>query len=43
MPKKIEAALKREAAKRGFKGARADAFVYGTLRHKYNWKPKRER
>ena len=42
MPKKMEAALKREAAKKGLKGERADAYVYGTLR-KTGWKPKREK
>ena len=41
MPKKLETALKKEAAKKGLSGARADAYVYGTLR-KTGWKPKRE-
>lgn len=31
MPKKVEAALKRVAHKKGYKGKRADAFVYGTM------------
>lgn len=43
MPKKLEAALKREAAKKGLKGARAGAYVYGTLRKATGWKPKREK
>lgn len=42
MPKKLEAALKKMAKKKGLKGKRANAFVYGTLR-KTGWKPKRER
>lgn len=36
MPKenfgKIEAALKKEATKKGLTGARRDAYIYGTLR-----------
>lgn len=42
MPKKLELKLKREAAKKGLTGARADAYTYGTLR-KTGWKPKREK
>lgn len=42
MPKEMERKLKAEAKKRGYKGERADAFVYGTLR-KTGWKPERER
>ena len=42
MPKKMERELKREARKKGYKGKRADAYVYGTLR-KTGWKPKREK
>jgi hypothetical protein len=38
MPKKLEQALKREAAKRGYSGDRADKYVYGTMR-KTGWKP----
>lgn len=38
MPKRMEEALKREAAKRGYTGQRADKFVYGTMR-KTGWKP----
>ena len=41
MPKKLEAELKREAAKKGLSGDRKDAYVYGTLRST-GWKPKRE-
>lgn len=42
MPKKMEAALKRQAKKKGLPEKRADAYVYGTMR-KAGWKPKRER
>lgn len=42
MPKKLERQLKRQAKKRGLKGERADAYVYGTLR-KTGWKPSREK
>lgn len=42
MPKKEERVLKIQAAKKGFTGARKDAYVYGTLR-KMGWKPSRER
>lgn len=38
MPKKIEEALKREAAKRGLTGERKDAYIYGTMR-KTGWVP----
>ncbi len=42
MPKKLERELKSQAKKKGLKGDRADAYVYGTMR-KTGWKPKRER
>ena len=42
MPKKLERKLKQEACEKGFKGERADAYVYGTLR-KTGWKPNREK
>lgn len=42
MPKKLERELKSQAKKKGLKGERADAYVYGTMR-KTGWKPKRER
>ena len=38
MPKRMEEALKREAAKRGLTGERKDAYVYGTMR-KTGWVP----
>ena len=39
MPKAMEQALLREAAKRGYSKKRTGAFVYGTLQAKTNWKP----
>ena len=42
MPKKIERKLKQQARKRGLKGERADAYVYGTLR-KTGWRPKKKK
>jgi len=42
MPKEMEARLKRLAIKKGLKGERADAYVYGTMR-KAGWRPKGER
>jgi len=42
MPKEQEEALKRVAAQRGYKGERADRFVYGTMRNQ-GWKPEREK
>ena len=41
MPKAMERELKAEARKKGLKGKRANAFVYGTMR-KTGWKPKRD-
>lgn len=38
MPAKLEADFKRQAAKKGLKGERKDAYVYGTLR-KTGWTP----
>lgn len=42
MPKALERRLKRQAAKKGLKGKRADAYVYGTMR-KTGWTPKRSK
>ena len=38
MPKKLEKQLKKEASKKGLKGKKANAYIYGTLR-KTGWKP----
>lgn len=35
----MEKSLKREARKKGLKGKRADAYVYGTMQRKAAWKP----
>lgn len=45
MPKKVEKALKKAARKKGMKGERADAFVYGTMKNmeKRQRKKKREK
>lgn len=42
MPEKMEKALKAEAKKKGLKGARADAYVYGTMR-KTGWTPSNQK
>jgi hypothetical protein len=42
MPKAMEKQLKRQAAKKGLKGKRAAAYVYGTMR-KAGWKPSQEK
>lgn len=38
MPKELENKLKKEAGKKGLKGSRKDAYIYGTLR-KTGWVP----
>lgn len=38
MPKAMEQALMREASKKGLKGKRKNAFVFGTMR-KTGWTP----
>jgi hypothetical protein len=38
MPKALELKLKKQARKKGLKGKRADAYLYGTLR-KTGWVP----
>lgn len=42
MPKKVEAALKRQAKAKHMSKARTGAYVYGTLR-KMGWKPKQQK
>ena len=42
MPVAEEKALKKVAKKKGLKGDRENAFVYGIMR-KHGWKPKREK
>lgn len=41
MPKQLEKKLKATAKKKGYRGARADRYVYGTMR-KTGWRPSRE-
>ena len=42
MPKAMEEKLRKEAKEKGLKGAKADAYVYGTMR-KTGWKPNKEK
>jgi Fe2+ or Zn2+ uptake regulation protein len=42
LPDKLEKKLKAQAKKKGFKGKKADAYVYGIMR-KTGWKPKKEK
>lgn len=42
MPAAMERALKRAARRKGLKGKRKNAFVYGTMR-KTGWTPKRKK
>ena len=42
MPKELERKLKKQAKKKGLKGKRADAYVFGTLRGT-GWVPEREK
>lgn len=42
MPEKLERALKAKASKKGLKGKKKLAYVYGTMRET-GWKPKREK
>ena len=42
MPIKLERKLKKQATKKGLKGKRKAAYIYGTLR-KTGWKPTRKK
>ena len=42
MPKKMEQKLRKQAKKKGLKGKRKDAYIFGTMR-KTGWKPKRKK
>jgi hypothetical protein len=42
MPKALEEKLKKEATKKGLKGDRRNAYIYGVLRST-GWKPNREK
>lgn len=41
MPKKLEKALIKQASKKGLKGERKNAYIYGALR-KTGWKPNKK-
>jgi len=41
MPRKMERKLKATARKRGYGKKRTGAYVYGTMRKKTGWKPKK--
>ncbi len=42
MPKKMEQKMRKQAKKKGLKGKRKDAYIYGTMR-KTGWKPKKKK
>ena len=42
MPEELERELRRQARKKGLKGERADAYVYGTMR-KTGWTPSKRK
>ena len=42
MPKALEQKLEKLASKKGLKGKRKDAYIYGTMR-KTGWTPSREK
>ena len=42
MPKKMHKALAKSAKKKGLKGKRKDAYIYGGMR-KLGWKPKKRK
>lgn len=43
MPEKMEKTLKKHARKMGLKGDRLNAYVYGTMQKKTDWKPKKKK
>lgn len=43
MPKTMERALRKKAKQMGLVGERKNAFIFGIMRHKIGWKPKREK
>ena len=42
MPERLEKLLKAQAKRKGLKGKKAGAYIYGTMR-KAGWKPSREK
>lgn len=43
MPVEMERRLKRRARQKGLTGERADAYVYGTMQKRTDWKPGKKR
>lgn len=43
MPKALERKLKKQAREKKLKGERANAYVYGTMEEKTDWKPGRKK
>lgn len=43
MPKKVERKLFREAKSRGYGKERTNEFVFGTLRKRFGWRPRKRR
>jgi len=43
MPKKLHRKLEKQARKKGLKGKRKDAYVYGTMQKATDWKPKKKK
>jgi len=43
MPKALERRLKKQAKKKGLKGERKDAYVYGTMQTVTDWRPHRNK
>ncbi len=43
MPKEMEMRLKRLARKKGLKGKRKNAYIFGTMQRVTDWKPSREK
>lgn len=39
MPKEMEKKLKSEAKQKGLTGDKANAYIYGTMQKKTDWKP----
>lgn len=40
MPKEMESKLRKQAEKKGLKGDRKRAYIYGTMQEKTGWSPK---
>ena len=43
MPKAMERKLRAEAEKKGLSGKRKNAYIFGTMIKKTNWRPKRKK